>query len=279
MIVKTLEQVQKYLPSFNLKVKVDRISDFLDRAQLWLTTCIMGQDIETTLEADIPENTTDTHEKLRTLASRVICELAYETMIGEMDLQLSEAGFVVQNNQQMSPASQQRTDRLVQTLRSRTCTDCDNLVTYLMKTPSYYWTNTEQFTYLTDAFIPTLQVMRQYTGSYQITRWQEFYELVPKMVEALRDPVASYISTEEVDALLTAYRSNTLNENEKKALRWIRMATMAQVIGYGNFEHFAIEARQWMLKHESDFPAFVNSDRYQLPSPFNPGEGTVANFL
>lgn len=279
MIVKTLEQVQKYLPSFNLKVKVDRISDFLDRAQLWLTTCIMGQGIETTLEADIPENTTDTHEKLRTLASRVICELAYETMIGEMDLQLSEAGFVVQNNQQMSPASQQRTDRLVQTLRSRTCTDCDNLVTYLMKTPSYNWTNTEQFTYLTDAFIPTLQVMRQYTGSYQITRWQEFYELVPKMVEALRDPVASYISTEEVDALLTAYRSNTLNENEKKALRWIRMATMAQVIGYGNFEHFAIEARQWMLKHESDFPAFVNSDRYQLPSPFNPGEGTVANFL
>lgn len=279
MIVKTLEQVQKYLPSFNLKVKVDRISDFLDRAQLWLTTCIMGQDIETTLEADIPENTTDTHEKLRTLASRVICELAYETMIGEMDLQLSEAGFVVQNNQQMSPASQQRTDRLVQTLRSRTCTDCDNLVTYLMKTPSYNWINTEQFTYLTDAFIPTLQVMRQYTGSYQITRWQEFYELVPKMVEALRDPVASYISTEEVDALLTAYRSNTLNENEKKALRWIRMATMAQVIGYGNFEHFAIEARQWMLKHESDFPAFVNSDRYQLPSPFNPGEGTVANFL
>lgn len=279
MIVKTLEQVQTYLPSFNLKVKVDRIADFLDRAQLWLTTCIIGPAIETTLEADIPENTTDQHAKLRTLVSRVICELAYETMIGEMDLQLSEAGFVVQNNQQMSPASQQRTDRLVQTLRSRMCTDCDNLVSFLMQTTSYNWSTTEQFTYLTAAFIPTLQVMRQYTGSYQITRWQEFYELLPKMVEALRDPVANYISNDEVDALLTAYRSNTLNENQQKALRWIRMSTMAQVIGYGNCEHFAIEARQWMLKHESDFPAFVNSDRYKLPSPYNPGEGTVANFL
>lgn len=279
MIVKTLEQVQKYLPSFNLKVKVDRIFDFLDRAQLWLTTCIMGEAIETMLEADIAENSNDAHEKLRTMASRVICELAYETMIGEMDLQLSEAGFVVQNNQQMSPASQQRTDRLVQTLRSRMCTDCDNLVTYLMKTTAYNWYNTEQFTYLTEAFIPTLQMMRQYTGSYQITRWQEFYELLPKMVEALRDPVASYISTEEVDVLLTAYRSDSLSENQKKVLRWIRMSIMAQVIGYGNFEHFAIEARQWMLKHESDFTAFVNSDRYKLPSPFNPGEGTVANFL
>lgn len=279
MIVKTLEQVQTYLPSFNLKVKVDRIADFLDRAQLWLTTCIIGPAIETTLEADIPENTTDQHAKLRTLVSRVICELAYDTMMGEMDLQLSEAGFVVQNNDHMSPASQQRTDRLVQTLRSRMCTDCDNLVSFLLQTTSYNWSTTEQFAYLTSAFIPTLQVMRQYTGSYQITRWQEFYELLPKMVEALRDTVASYISTAEVDELLGLYRGDTLNENQQKALRWIRMATMAQVIGYGNCEHFAIEARQWMLKHESDFPAFVNSDRYNLPSPYNPGEGTVANFL
>lgn len=279
MIVNTLEQVQKYLPSFNLKVKVDRIVDFLDRAQLWVTNCIIGTAIEATLETPVAENATDQHEKLRTLVSRVICELAYDAMIGEMDLQLSEAGFVVQNNQSMSPASQQRTDRLVQSLRSRQCTDCDNLVTYLMNTASYEWANTEQYAYLTEAFIPTLQVMRQYTGSYQITRWQEFYELQPKMVEALRDTVASYISTAEVDELLGLYRGDTLNENQQKALRWIRMATMAQVIGYGNCEHFAIEARQWMLKHESDFTAFVNSDRYNLPSPYNPGEGTVANFL
>ena len=32
-------------------------------------------------------------------------------------------------------------------------------------------------------------------------------------------------------------------------------------------------------KHETDFPEFVASDRYELPKPFDFGDGTVANLL
>jgi len=280
MIVSTLEQVQKYLPSFNMKVKVDRLKDFLDRAQQWLVDHVIGTDIEDILEIDIAENASDPHERLRTLASRIICELAYLTAIAELDLQLSEAGFVVANNEKMSPASQQRTDRLVLSMKSRMCTDCDNLVKYLLVTTAYEdWLTTDQFNYLSRAFIPTTVIMRQYSGPMEMDSWEDFYELVPKMEEALRGRVADYISNDEVDALLTLYRTQTMNENQKKVLRWIRMATMCYLNKQSNPDHFAIEARNWMLAHEADFQEFVHSDRYELPKPFNLGDGTVANLL
>ena len=281
MIVSTLEQVQKYLPSFNFKVKVDRLKDFLSRAQEWLVDHILGEDIEEKLEDEIGESEPDPHEKLRTLTSRVICELAYLTAIGELDLQLSEVGFVVQNNDQMSPASQQRTDRLVQSLHDRLAADCDAIVNYLLKDAAYEeWRGTEQFTYLTEAFMPTMTIVRLHSPSMiQLAKWQDFYELIPKMVEALHGPVAKYISIDEVDALLELYRDAELTPTQSASLRWIRMSVMAHVTGSPTATHYAIEARLWMQQHESDFPEFVNSDRYELPKPFDFGEGTVANLL
>ena len=281
MIVTTLEQVQKYLPSFNLKVKVDRIRDFLDRAQQWMVEHVIGDDIEELLEIDIEEGAPDPHERLRTLASRAICAKAYIDLVAEMDLQLSEAGFVVQNNGQMSPASQQRTANLVQSLHNRLCADADSLVKLLLKDAAYDdWHCTDQFAYLTEAFMPTTAIVRQNAPTaMQIANWQDFYDMVPRMVEALRGPVASYISTDEIDRLLEMYRDQDLLEVHRKALRWVRMAVMAHVTDASNADRFAIEARQWMLKHGSSFPEFVGSDRYELPEPFSFGEGTVANAL
>ena len=120
MIVETLETVQKILPSYNLKSDESlelRMSEFLARAQEWVTQAIIGNTmidrIESGLELD------GAMKKVQSMAARVICELAYLTAIAELDLQLSEAGFVVQNNEKMSPASQQRVERLTLSLEER----------------------------------------------------------------------------------------------------------------------------------------------------------------
>lgn len=292
MIVNTTSQMKKHLLSFNLKLDEameSRFSSFLARAQEWVTDRIIGDDIETALDGGSEVGQNDPHEKLRELVGRVISELAYLTSVAESDLQRSEAGFVVQNNDKMSPASLQRVERLIQSLNERINSDCDSLVNYLMKNsvphenephlPYEDWRETPQFEFLTDAFIPTMAVLRQSTSPLPVQRWTEFYDLQPKMNIALRDTVASYVSIEQIDSLLTAYRNDELNDVQRKVLRWLRMSVMAEVTNAGNAAHFAIEARNWMLKHESDFPEFVESDRYELPSPCNLGDGTVANLL
>lgn len=287
MIVKKLEEVQLHLPSFNFKVDANRINDFISRSQAWLVDWILGDGLESALEST-PANP-DPHEKLRGLAQRVICVDAYLCSMDELNLQLSEAGFVVQNNQSMSPASQQRTDQLRLSLQSRLNDDCDALVKHLLKnslpgtgdhTLYNSWRETEQFKLLSSVFMPTMAIAKQNTADMPVTTWKDFANLIPTMDEALRTVVAGYVSEEEIDALLELYRANNLSDTHRRVLRWIRFAVMADVSGRrDNARHFAIEARNYMLQNESDFSEFVNSDRYNLPSPFNMGDGTVANLL
>ncbi len=291
MIVKTTSEMKRHLLSFNLKLDEameSRFSSYLARAQEWVSDKIIGEDLETALEpgSDIGQN--DPHGKLRGLVGRVIIELAYLNSIGESDLQRSEAGFVVQNNDKQSPASLQRVERLIQSLNERINSDCDSLVNYLIKNsvhdendpfPYEDWRDTRQFEFLTDAFIPTMGIMRQNTSIVPVQRWAEFYDLQPKMNIALRTTVARYVSIEQIDALLSDYRTAELQDVQRKVLRWLRMAVLGEVTNADNATHFAIEARNYMLQHESSFPEFVASDCYELPSPFHLGDGTVANLL
>ena len=291
MIVKTTSEMKRHLLSFNLKLDEameSRFSSFLARAQEWVTDKIIGDQLETALEPGADIGHDDPHERLRGLVGRVISELAYLISIAESDLQRSEAGFVVQNNDKMSPASLQRVERLIQSLNERINSDCDSLVNYLLKNsapdeenPSPYedWRDTDQFEYLTDAFIPTMGIMRQNTSSVPVQRWADFYDMQPKMNIALRTSVARYVSIEQIDALLSDYRTDELQDVQKKVLHWLRMAVLAEVTNADNAAHFAIEARNYMLQHESSFPEFVASDCYELPSPFHLGDGTVANLL
>lgn len=288
MIVSTIKEMNSHLISLNLIADGEgdrRFDSFLAREQEWLTEHILGNDIEEILETEVASGQTDPHKRLRDLACRVISQRAYLASVPESDLQRSEAGFVVQMNDKMSPASQQRVDRLVESLNERIDTDCDALVRHLLNEsaadkPYQDWRGTRQFSYLTEAFIPTMAVMRQNSRLCPVSHWQEFYDLIPRMVSALRGTVADYISIEEVEILLELYRDQELLDVHKKVLRLVRMSVMAAVEGLpDNAVHYAIQARSWMMRHESDFTAFVESDRYNLPKPFNLGDGTVANLL
>lgn len=289
MIV-ALENAGRFLPSFNFKIKAERLRDFLLRSQDWLVDNILGPDIEADLETLVEEGREDPHERLRLVAGRAVFELAYLTAAAEMDLQLSEAGFVVQSNDQMSPASQQRVDRLVMSLNERLCWDCDYLVNYLMEhsvsqaiVDDYDkyadWRGTEQFANLTRAFVPTMRILKESCRAMPVTQWKDFLERQAAMAHTLHSTVAQYVSDAQIATLLELYRDNELGTAHHKAVQIIRRAVGAETEGlHDEAVRFAIEARSYMLKHESDFPDFVDSDRYTLPD-IDFGEGAVANML
>lgn len=286
MIVSNLEQAKAYLPSVNTLVANDRLTDFFRRAQEWVSEKIIGTDIEGTLEIDIPENTPDPHARLRMIVSRVICEMAYLTALAELDLQLSEAGFVVQSNQMVSPASQQRMDRLVASLKERMMSDCDSLVRYLIKNSvarAAYddWRGTEQYAYLTQAFTPTMEdaVRSTMTGEDAPSTWPDFHGLLPEMAQAIQNVAAPYVSQEELARLIELYRDGETLNVHNRAIGHLRRVAVKETLGdHAGAVMAAIQARKVMVANEGSFPDFAASDRRTLDT-VNFGNGPSMNCL
>ena len=99
MILSKITQATQFLPSLNLTLENDRFEDFFRSAQEWLVSHIIGEGLEATLESEVGMTDTDSHEDLRRLCQRIIARKGLLAAIPEMDLQLTEAGFAVQQNE------------------------------------------------------------------------------------------------------------------------------------------------------------------------------------
>lgn len=289
MIVSNLEQAKAYLPSVNTLVANDRLTDFFRRAQEWVTAKIIGIDIEDILEIELEG--TDPHERLRMLVSRVICEMAYLDAMSELDLQLSEAGFVVQSNQMVSPASQQRMDRLKVSLQERMATDCDGLVRYLVKhsgtsvgsvaAPYDDWRGTEQYAWLTQALMPTMGVAVQsgLRGDHAPKAWPDYHDLQPELATAMHRVAAPYVSDEEIVRLVELERDGEALAVHTHAMGQLRRTAALEVAGeHAGAMQAAMAARRVMVMNEDYFPAFAASDRRTLDT-VNFGNGPSMNCL
>lgn len=286
MIVNSLETAKKYLPSLNTALLSDnRLDDFFSRGQEWAKERILGEGVVQTLESVTDED--QTHGRLHMMVSRLISELGLSTAVAEMDLQLSEAGFVVQNNQQMSPASQQRVDRLVASLEDRIAWDCDAIVKYLIKhsfehDPYEDWRGSEQYDYLTQAFTPTLEeaVRAGLKLPEQPTvTWPYFHAMMPEMAQSIRNVASMYVSEAEIDRLLELYRDGETLLVHKRAIRHLAAVGVLEMSEKHSMAvRAAIHARQVMLPNQEFFLAFAASDAVNLDKT-SFGEGPSFNCL
>ena len=311
MIIKDTEALRALLPSINIRVDSHRLDDFIRRAQQWVTAKIIGTGIETALEQT--PATPDTHADLRLLVQRVMADKAYLLFADEMNLQLGEAGMVVQNNEAMSVASNDRRNNLVESLQSRLDMDSDALVDYLISnslpeesinpetitnleldvdTDNMHlmgdpgvaydtWRDTQQYAALTIAFMPTLQALRAASlpGKADAVHIGSLYDGQQQLANGLFDVAGPYCSVNEIVDLREAYRLNTLTTYQMQAVADLRCVAAAVFAGdKATARQAAIRARKVMLGHLTDFPTFANSPEKTLPEDNFDG-GHLVNVL
>lgn len=286
MILSNIKEAGKYLPSLNLTLENVRLNDFFRRAQDWLTSHIIGTDIEELLEIDIAASAPDPHEDLRTLCQRVIAEMALTTAIPEMDLQLTEAGFAVQDNDDFSPASQARVDRLISKMPERIAADVDALVRFLLDnsntSESTYsdWRGTDQFKYLTEAFIP---LMEQYNklalAAFKVTSYEAFYAAIPVMAREMQKVADYYVSRREVCRLRELYRDGEALQVHRMAIAELKSVAVA-VYAHDTkcARNHASCARDIMLDDPDNFPMFKASPAFNQKD-FSLDGGKTVNML
>lgn len=269
MILQDINTASQFLPSLNLTISNTRLNDFFQRSQLWVVNKIIGPSIEAMLDTQEQD---ETHLELKKMVQRLIAVRTYLTAIPEMDLQMSEAGFVVQSNDYMSPASKDRTANLIKNLELRLREDADNVVLYLWQNsgvnmPYTVWRTSQQFYYLSSAFLPYSYLYDQVVPPNQrLQSWCTWYDSIPKMGEALENIFSTYVSDAEIERLRDMYRANLLSQVHFKVIRRFVKGVAAAVRGDDRSARCsAIEARNIMLHNLNDFPEFANSDCRNLP--------------
>lgn len=272
---------RQYLPSVNLSVANTRMTDFFSRRQQWIVQHVLGEDVEDMLEASYTP-VSDEFAELRQLVQRVIAEGALLDATPELDMQLTEAGFAVQKNDNFTPASSQRVDRLLARMPQRIANDVDAVVKHLMANStgdSLYdnWRGSRQFAYLTSAFMPLFEDFCRLVGKEY--DWNEYYLTIEPMAREMRHVADYYVSTAEIDSLLEKYRDNELIEVQRKAIAELRVVGAACIARDSKRAvNAAAQARKVMMQEPGSFPAFKASEAY-ANATVNIDAGNVVSFV
>lgn len=284
MILSNINQAHRFLPSLNLTLENYRFTDFFARAQAWLTSRIIGEDIETALESYTGPVSEDPNTDLLTLCQRVIAEKALLDAIPEMDMQLTEAGFAVQNNDEFMPASSQRVDRLMATLPERIANDVDAIVRFLTKksntndAPFRNWRGSEQYTYLTEAFIPLFDQYNKLSIP-PAKSYDEFFASIPTMAKEMQKVAAYYVSKQEVCRLRELFRDGEALQVHRQAIAELKnVAVAAYHKDMTTARNAAVCARDIMLSDADNFPMFKESEAFTLET-VNLDGGRIVNLL
>ena len=283
MILNNITQAQQFLPSLNLTLENNRFHDFFLRAQEWLVSHIIGEDIEDVLEMDMNVGQEDIHSELRLKCQRVIAEKALLDAIPEMDMQLTEAGFAVQNNQDFSPASSQRVDRLLAKMPERIAQDIDGLVSFLMTystgNAAYgYWRSSDQFNYLTAAFVPYYEEYNR-IALPKANTYEAYYAALDTVAREMMKVADYYVSKAEIERLVELYRDGEALQVHRVAITELKVVGIAAFCGdIAHARNAAVNARETMLGNPDSFPEFKASSAFNS-SNINLDGGKMVNFL
>lgn len=203
---------------------------------------------------DLPDNLTEEVE-------RFICMDAFANAIPMLDLVLTETGFGVVNNQNVSPASRDR----VESLRTLVCQSADdsmdNIINLLVGHET--WSKSAYASLLVNSLYYTADQLRDHAGKPDAHR-SDLYSLRPTIYEA-EEIIFRTISASLFSYLMSKIRENTLQDYEV-LLIW----TLRKAIGFFINKQSAAFKRELddavnLLENNIDkFPVYKESEAYKV---------------
>jgi hypothetical protein len=133
----------------------------------------------------------------------VVCRLGLWMAVPELDLRMTDAGFVVTSNAQFAPASQYRVQNMMDNLRETGFRALDVLLIYLETNKATYtaWADSDSFTEFNEHFLRTAKEFNTY---YFINNSRRlFIKLKPFIAESELVAIKNILGTDLFDALKT----------------------------------------------------------------------------
>ncbi len=257
------EILRKYIPNAFTTVKgevalFDKLAPQLQIAEDWVITNLTSASVLDHIAGLSDDNNT------RTLTSQLIVAIALINAIPSLDLVLTPNGFGVVSNQNVAPASKERLERLIASLKI-VRDDC--ILALLKVLPSQSdWLATAQAEFFGATLFPATSIVQD-VGAVCASEWQKYLELRSQIIDLEALLADEWFSLELMSALRTENLRSTLTGDRKLVATQIK----AQIIGYlrnGSFNSRRLaDIVNFIRQRESEFPEWHSSDVAQLFSP------------
>ena len=270
MILKTIDQFTGAVPT---AVGVDNFEDvkpYVDSAELWLKTHILGKNLYDSIIATIESSTgPGTDEVLLNFCLNVIANHAYWDAIPFLDVVHTNQGFAVISANNKVPASKERVERLRSQCLVRRDNEVENLIDYLEQTTAYHndWKGSPAYSILSDCLIQTareLEIYAEWTGTRK-----DFLKLRPKLIQETINLLEPVFSKDYIEELIEKQRDDDLNGDDLRVSILLKQSLGCIVSGNRDIaEKIASDALRYIDENPVSFPTYFDSSEYSARSEF-----------
>ena len=279
MLIKTIQGLQQFV-RVNISVMEKSFAPYCNDAAEKYLRRYLGEPLLAELAAFVDEESyplwADTagkkeiFDKVLSLTQNALAKFTCFLAAPAFDLQLTEMGFVVQQNNTTTPASAERVRKMVESLESQGWDNLETLLRYLEKNQATItsYKDTDAFVLANNNLINSAEVFDRFIN-IESSRLA-FIRLRPAMDDVELIHIEPVISHELAEELRLQQRTNILT-SDNKALLVILQRAVANLVAarelkkegaerYG--EHYLAEAKKLLDKDPDKYPLYKASEQY-----------------
>lgn len=263
MILKTLEQFQKAIPT---AVAIENFSDvepYIRSAELWIRNQVLGKDLYNLVDALVDPVEAGDNADLLQLCRSVIGNHSFWDAIPFLDLVLTNNGFAVISAQNKVPASKERVDRLRENCLVRRDSEVELLIAFLEDHPDFHdeWKGSPAYSVMTDCLIRTATELQQY-GNWEGTR-RDFLKLRPQLIHETMTKLQPVFSKTYIDELIEKQRDNDVTDGDLKIIVLLKYALGCLVNGNAEAaSKISADALRYIDNNPNSFATYFASSEY-----------------
>lgn len=250
-MIATIEQFAKHVPTAE-GTRFEDIQPHMVEAREWIENQFFNKELIALIEDRI---------------DRLTAVKAYELAIPFLDVVQTDNGFAVVSNSNQAPASKERVERLLNTVKNRFWILLDICLNYIFNNKEYYdaWNHRSKETHSELLFRNghDIQIFFK-TKDVSYTDFLCFHDDIQGYQDV---EIAGYVSEKYLKELIEKRNSQTLTLVEKRIFREIQIATAMFVQNDRNRAIKMLENLQNIFESNPEtYATYINSSEYKAKS-------------
>ena len=214
--------LRHYLPNVFATVKgevslLDKVKVDIDLAENWVIETFVSTKTFNTICGYADDN------PIKIITAKLIASEALRRAIPSLDLVLTPNGFGVVSNQNITPASKERVDRLIASLADYRDECIGNLLPALVGASQ--WLASSQASFFGETLFPDLTITDQVKGTG--SKWERYLALRPQVIDLEASLAEEWLSPELMSALRSENLRGDLTEKRSEIVRQVKAQVMA----------------------------------------------------